>query len=55
MITRKDFLTYEEARQSGVYNMITEANSVMFDYDIHPDIYWEIVKNYSTYRKKYMK
>lgn len=55
MVTRNDFFAYEEARQSGKYNMITEARSVMIDYAIHPDIYWEIVKNYSKYYEKYMK
>lgn len=54
MVTRNDFMAYEEARQSGEYNMITDAHSVMFDYAIHPDIYWEIVKNYSMYHEKYM-
>lgn len=54
MVTRNDFLAYEEARQSGAYNMITEANLVMFDYTIHPDIYWEIVKNYSMYHEKFI-
>lgn len=54
MVTKTDFLSYEEARQSGVYNMIMDAHQVMADYGIDKQIYWDIIKNYSKYYKMYI-
>ena len=31
---KEDFLNYEEARQSGKYNMVTDMNRVIVEYGI---------------------
>jgi len=54
MVTKLDFLSYEEARQSGEFNMIMDAHNVMAEYGIENDIYWDIIKNYSKYSKMYL-
>ena len=48
------FLSYEEARQSGKFNMIMEAKTVMNLYGISSEDYWYIIKNYSELAKKYL-
>ena len=47
------FLRYEQARQSGKYNMIMDARQVMKDYDISEDEYIQIIKNYDNLKKIY--
>lgn len=54
MVTKADFLSYEEARQSGEYNMVMDAHQVMHDYGIDKETYWNIIKNYSKYYKMYI-
>lgn len=49
------FLAYEEARQSGEFNMIMDAHSVMAQYGISSDDYWDIIKNYSKYANQFLK
>ena len=48
------FLRYEDARQSGNYNMITDARQVMLMYNIDKEDYFYIIKNYSELSKKYL-
>ena len=48
------FLRYENARQSGNYNMITDARQVMLMYNIDKEDYFYIIKNYSELSKKYL-
>lgn len=48
------FLSYEEARQSGEFNMIMDAHLVMRSYGITMEDYWYIIKNYSELAKKYL-
>lgn len=54
MVTKEDFLSYEEARLSGEFNMVMDAHRVMSIYGIEKDIYWEIIRNYSELAKKYL-
>ena len=49
MATKNDFMSYEEARLSGEYNMIMDAHQVMKDYGIDQNTYWDIIKNYDKY------
>lgn len=48
------FLSYEEARQSGEFNMIMDAHKVQKEYGITSKDYWYIVKNYTELAKKYL-
>ena len=48
------FLSYEEARQSGEFNMIMDAHQVQKEYGITSEDYWYIVKNYTELAKKYL-
>ena len=54
MVDKTTFLSYEEARQSGEFNMIMDAHQVMTEYGIPREDYWEIIKNYSELAKKYL-
>ncbi len=54
MVSKIDFLNYEEARLSGEYNMVMDAHQVMHDYGISKDDYWDIIRNYDTYYKKWI-
>lgn len=54
MINKERFLRYEKVRLSGKYNMITDANNARVKAGLTLEEYFEIIKNYSTYRKKYM-
>lgn len=47
------FLKYESARNSGQYNMITDACNVMNDYEIDSSDYWYIVENYKILKEQY--
>ena len=51
---KQEFLKYEEARKSGNYNMIMDANQVMADYGIGRANYLYIITNYSTLAEKYL-
>ena len=48
------FLSYEEARQSGEFNMITDAHLVMRKLGIAKEDYWYIIKHYEQLVKKYL-
>ena len=54
MVTKTDFLSYYEAQMSGEFNMVMDAHTVMNEYGIDKDIYWEIIKNYGKYYKMYI-
>ena len=53
MITKEQFLKYEEIRNEGNYNMIMDAYIVMQITGLTKDEYFDIIKNYSEYYKKY--
>lgn len=52
---KREFMKYEEARQSGKYNMVMDMNKVVNDYgivDYHTYIY--ILDNYTELAKMYL-
>jgi len=48
------FLSYEEARQSGEFNMIMDAYLVMQEFGITKEDYWYIIEYYEQLAKKYL-
>jgi hypothetical protein len=54
MITKEKFLRYETVRKSGQYNMIMEANYAMNEANLTKEEYFDIIKNYGDYSKKYL-
>ena len=52
---RNSFLKYEEARQSGEYNMIMDSSKVMYEYGINFHDYCYIIHNYDELVKIYLK
>lgn len=54
MVSKTDFLSYEEARKSGEFNMVMDAHQVMSIYGIEKNIYWEIIRNYKNYYNKFI-
>jgi len=52
---RNSFLKYEEARQSGKYNMIMDSSKVMYEYGINFHDYYYIIHNYSTLAETYLR
>lgn len=52
---KQEFLKYEEARQSGKYNMVMDMNKVLAEYGIGFKNYIYILNNYSELSKKYLK
>lgn len=52
---RNSFLKYEEARQSGKYNMIMDSSKVMYEYGINFHDYYYIIHNYDTLAKTYLR
>lgn len=54
MITKEEFLTYEEVRKSGKTNMIL-VNIVESLSGLSREKIFEIMKSYSSLREKYMK
>ena len=54
MITKEKFLRYEAVRTLGVYNMIMDAKAAMELADLTKEEYFEIIKHYSDYSKKYL-
>lgn len=51
---KQEFLKYEEARQSGKYNMVMDMNRVLAEYGIGYKNYIYIIQNYSQLAKKYL-
>ena len=50
---RNLFITYETIREDGMYNMITDADVIMYEMGVDKDTYFNIIKNYNELRKKY--
>ena len=55
MVTKEEFLAYENVQKSGRYNMIMDAVSVMDETKLSKEKYLEIIKNYQMYADKYLK
>ncbi len=51
---KQEFMKYEEARQSGKYNMVMDMNNVIAEYGIGYHNYIYILNNYSELAKKYL-
>ena len=51
---KQAFMKYEEARQSGKYNMIMDMNKVIAEYGISYRDYIYILNNYSKLVEKYL-
>jgi len=51
---KQEFMKYEEARQSGKYNMVMDMNKVIAEYGIGYRNYIYILNNYSELAKKYL-
>ena len=51
---KHEFMKYEEARQSGKYNMVMDMNNVIAEYGIGYRNYIYILNNYSELAKKYL-
>ena len=54
MVTKEDFQSYYQAQMSGEFNMVMDAHTVMAQFGIEPDIYWEIIRNYKEYYNKFI-
>lgn len=55
IVSRSLFLAYEHIRQSGKYNMVTQAKDVADLLATDLDTYIYIQKNYVNYKKLYLK
>jgi len=53
MITKEDFMNYEEVRESGTTNMFNVRMVCMLS-GLEKEEVKEIIKNYSELKKKYM-
>ena len=53
MVTKEDFLSYEEVRKSGKYNMIMQMSEVLVEAGINYHTYIEIISNYNKNYNKY--
>ena len=53
MITKEQFLEYEQIRSSGSYNMVTEYKSVCLKMGISEGTYLEIQYKYNELKGKY--
>lgn len=51
---KEPFLKYEKIRQSGKYNMITEASKVMSLINCDTSTYMDIINNYSELKKRFL-
>lgn len=54
MITKDEFMSYYNVQMSGRYNMIMEASMVMAETGLSKEKYFEIINNYSKYRKEFI-
>lgn len=50
---RRDFEAYEKVRQSGIYNMITDASKAAVIAGLSLDRYYWLIDNYSELKQKY--
>lgn len=51
---KRDFFKYEQARESGKYNMVMDMNRVIAEYGIGFRNYIYILNNYTELAKKYL-
>ena len=51
MITKKQFASYRRVQNSGMFNMYTPDAVIASGLD--KDTYFDIVKNFSTYKDKF--
>jgi|TARA_R110002096_G_scaffold428336_1_gene639854 hypothetical protein len=54
MITREQFVRFEELRTLGEYNMITEYEQVIEELDMTEEEYNELLSDYDELREKYV-
>lgn len=54
MITREQFIRFEELRTLGEYNMITEYEQVIEELDMTEEEYNELLSDYDELREKYV-
>jgi len=54
MITREQFVRFEELRTLGEYNMITEYELVIEELDMTGEEYNELLSDYDELREKYV-
>ena len=54
MVSREEFLRYEEVRLSGKYNMITDNELARTMANLSAEKYLEIIKNYKMYKEMYL-
>ena len=54
MITKEKFLRYYKVQMGGRYNMICEAFKAMKSARLTKEEYFEIIKNYNEYYKKFI-
>ena len=53
MITKAQFIRFEELRTLGEYNMITEYKLVVEELDMTEEEYNELLSDYDELREKY--
>ncbi len=53
MITKEKFLAYVRVQNSGVINMLDAEMGTHLS-GLTEDEYWEIINNYSKYRKQFL-
>ena len=54
MITKEKFESYRRVQYSGMYNMVMQARDAMAAAGLTKDEYWDIIKNYNEYYKKFI-
>jgi len=54
MITREQFIRFEELRTLGEYNMITEYELVVEELDMTEEEYNELLSDYDELRERYI-
>lgn len=52
-ITREEFMAYEEVRQGGFYNMITQGRMAAEAAGLEMWVYLAIIKNYAFLKQKF--
>ena len=55
MVSELEFKRYVATQYSGMFNMITEANSAMDLAELSSKTYWDIINGYSDLINKYPK
>mgnify|MGYP003151712186 CR=1 FL=1 len=54
MITREQFIRFEELRTLGEYNMIAEYEQVIEELDMTEEEYNELLSDYDELRERYI-